>query len=100
MVSLRHLEFSLEDSDVSPALEMPLYLSELTQLQTLSAFVVGLKKGCMITELGSLRKLKGLLVMLCLEHVESKEEAKSAKLVEKEKVEELHFVWSTESHRI
>ena len=39
-------------------------------------------------------------MLLHLERVESKEEAKSTKLVEKGKVEELHFVWSKESDRI
>ncbi|KAE8651535.1 hypothetical protein Csa_019319 [Cucumis sativus] len=93
MVSLRHLEILLMGIDLPPKFEMPPYLSELVQLQTLFAFAVGFETGRKISELGGLRNLKGLLKLHRLEHVESKEEAKAAKLVEKEKVEGLNLSW-------
>ena len=93
MISLRHLEFSSIDKQMSP------YLSQLIQLETLPKFAVGFEKGCKITELGVLRNLKGLLKLQRLEHVESKEEAETAKLVEKENLEEVHFVWTKERKR-
>ena len=93
MVSLRHLEILLMGIDLPPKFEMPPYLSELVQLQTLFAFAVGFETGRKISELRGLRNLKGLLKLHRLEHVESKEEAKAAKLVEKEKVEGLNLSW-------
>ncbi|XP_022152034.1 disease resistance protein RGA2-like [Momordica charantia] len=90
LVSLRHLEFSMNNFVAN---KMPPYLSKLTKLQTLSNFVVGYEKGCKITELGFLKNLKGSLKLYCLEQVKSKEEASSAKLVDKENLDSLAFHW-------
>ena len=90
LVSLRHLKLW---SNVD---QTPPHLSQLTQLQTLSHFVIGFEEGCKITELGPLKNLQGCLSLLCLEKVESKEEANGTNLAEKEKLKDLHLSWSNE----
>ncbi|XP_038901555.1 putative disease resistance protein RGA3 [Benincasa hispida] len=90
LVSLRHLEFW-----GTVVNKMPPHLRQLTQLQTLPMFVVGLEKGCKISELGPLKDLQGILSLLHLEKVESKEEAESANLAEKN-LNGLHLHWSVE----
>ena len=54
---------------------MPKKLSRLTQLKTLSYFVVGFDEGCKIEELGPLKYLKGKLSIFYFERVKSKKEA-------------------------
>uniref|UniRef100_A0A9I9DXL5 Disease resistance protein RGA3 n=2 Tax=Cucumis melo TaxID=3656 RepID=A0A9I9DXL5_CUCME len=90
LVNLRHLKFYLIGCKTPP------YLSQLTQLQTLSHFAVGFENGCKITELGSLKNLQGSLSLSCLEKVENKEEANGANLAEKENLKELHLNWDME----
>ncbi|CAK9315655.1 unnamed protein product [Citrullus colocynthis] len=85
LINLRHVEFPWKVE------KMPPHLSQLTQLQTLSGFVVGFEKGCKITELGHLKNLEGSLKLFCLEKVESKEEASRAHLVDKENLNELEL---------
>ena len=68
----------------------------MTQLQTLSIFVVGFEEGRKIDELGPLKDLKGKLSLLHLEQVKSKKEAKAANLVRKENISDLLFEWSVE----
>ncbi|XP_022925386.1 disease resistance protein RGA2-like [Cucurbita moschata] len=75
---------------------MPKHLSRMTQLQTLSIFVVGFEEGRKIEELGPLKDLKGKLSLLHLEQVKSKKEAKAANLVPKENISDLLFEWSVE----
>ncbi|XP_050947648.1 putative disease resistance protein RGA3 [Cucumis melo] len=87
LVNLRHFKVGTICS------KMPPHLSQLTQLQTLSHFAVGFEKGCKITELGPLKNLQGSLSLLCLEKVESKEEANGVVLAEKENLKELHLNW-------
>ena len=62
----------------------PKNMSMLTCLQTLPFFGVGSEDGYRITELGALKNLKGEIVIKNLEYVKDEEEAKSAKLKEKE----------------
>ncbi|KGN58559.1 disease resistance protein RGA2 [Cucumis sativus] len=88
LVSLRHLELGANADKTPP------HLSQLTQLQTLSHFVIGFEEGFKITELGPLKNLKRCLSVLCLEKVESKEEAKGADLAGKENLMALHLGWS------
>lgn len=90
LVSLRHLEFSY-------IMETPPCLSELTQLQTLSSFVVSREKGCSIAELEPLKNLKGSLELYGLEQVESKEEARRTNFLEKVNLEQLEFNWPSET---
>ncbi|KAK9997228.1 hypothetical protein SO802_021914 [Lithocarpus litseifolius] len=59
-------------------------LGRLTCLQTLPIFVVGRDEGYRIKELGALKNLRGEIKISNLEKVEDEEEAKSAKLKEKE----------------
>ncbi|XP_022931804.1 putative disease resistance protein RGA3 [Cucurbita moschata] len=66
----------------------------MTQLQTLSIFVVGSDEGYKIEEIGRLKNLKGQLSLLQLEQVKSKKEAMTANLVEKESISVLNFEWS------
>ncbi|XP_022148515.1 disease resistance protein RGA2-like [Momordica charantia] len=94
LVNLKHLQFYPYHFDTY---KMPAYFGKLTQLQTLSYFVVGFENGHKISELGLLKNLKGSLNLCFLEKVESKEEARAAKLVEKENLDELEFEWS-QSH--
>ena len=59
-------------------------MGQLTCLQTLPFFVVGQEEGYWIKEMGSLKNLRGEISIYNLEVVEDEEEAKSAKLKEKE----------------
>ncbi|XP_023521028.1 putative disease resistance protein RGA3 [Cucurbita pepo subsp. pepo] len=68
----------------------------MTQLQTLSGFLVGCDDGCKIEELGHLKDLKGKFSLLHLEQIKSKTEAMAANLVDKEKISDLYFEWSFE----
>nr|ABB91438.1 R-FOM-2 [Cucumis melo] len=88
LVNLRHLKLWRNVDQTPP------HLSQLTQLQTLSHFVIGFEEGCKIIELGPLKNLQGSSNLLCLEKVESKEEAKGANLAEKENLKELNLSWS------
>ncbi|XP_022145125.1 putative disease resistance RPP13-like protein 1 [Momordica charantia] len=92
LVSLRHLQFPILNF-TEKTKQMPPHLSRLTQLQTLSGFVVGFENGCKIEELGPLKNLKGRLELSNLEHIKSKEEAMTSKLVEKKNLNELLFEW-------
>lgn len=97
LISLRHLEFYTDRSNQFK--QMPQHLGRLIQLQTLSSFVVGLHEGHKIEELGFLKNLKGKLSLLCLERVKNKKEATAAKLVEKEHIYHLDFLWGWKSER-
>ena len=63
---------------------MPKNMGLLTCLQTLPFFVVGQDEGHSIEELGALKNLRGEIDIHDLRFVEDEEEAKSAKLEEKE----------------
>ncbi|GKV35189.1 hypothetical protein SLEP1_g43491 [Rubroshorea leprosula] len=89
LVSLRHLYFNCEK-------HMPKEIGQLTSLQTLPLFVVGVEKGYRIEELGCLSQLRGELHIQKLEDVGSKVEASKAKLKEKKKLQGLKFKWSAE----
>lgn len=56
-------------------------------------FVIGADRGGSIEQLGSLKALKGQLTISRLEQVEDEDEAKQAKLHEKENLHELAFEW-------
>ncbi|KAL0388116.1 UNVERIFIED_CONTAM: hypothetical protein Sradi_2693400 [Sesamum radiatum] len=86
LVGLRHLHI--------PSIELPLEIGRLTSLQTLPYFQVGHEKGRGIVELGSLKNLKGTLVIHNLEKVCDKEDAKSAHLFQRPNIFKLKFAWS------
>ncbi|WMV52076.1 hypothetical protein MTR67_045461 [Solanum verrucosum] len=73
---------------------MPLNLGQLTCLQTLQYFNVGLEKGHRIEELGHLKNLRGELRINELELVRSREEALTAYLQEKSNIYKLTCIWS------
>ncbi|KAK9997535.1 hypothetical protein SO802_022221 [Lithocarpus litseifolius] len=72
----------------------PKDMGNLNYLQTLSFFVVGQAAGEQIKELGCLNKLSGDLDISNLENVRDQEEARSANLAIKVKMNQLRFHWS------
>ncbi|GKV48804.1 hypothetical protein SLEP1_g55596 [Rubroshorea leprosula] len=86
LISLRHI-YSGRSCNIS--------IMQLTSLRTLSAFVVGTKKGSQIEDLGCLSQLGGKLGIFQLEHVRSKLEASKASLKEKTKLHQLALCWSS-----
>ncbi|XP_065626594.1 putative disease resistance protein RGA4 [Quercus suber] len=74
---------------------MPNNMGLLTCLQTLPIFVVGQDEGPSIEELGALKNLRGEIDIYNLGFVEDEEEAKSAKLKEKE-IFKLGLYWDEE----
>ena len=62
----------------------PKNMGRLTCLQTFPDFCMGQDEGYRMKELGPLKNFKGEINIYCLEKVEDEEEAKSAKLTEKE----------------
>ncbi|KAH0720032.1 hypothetical protein KY284_005062 [Solanum tuberosum] len=91
MISLRHIDCNWHDL---LGIHMPLNMGQLTSLQTLPFFNVGLKKGCRIEELGRLKNLRGELTIRCLQLVRNKEEARTAYLQEKPNIYRLAYLWS------
>ncbi|KAH0752500.1 hypothetical protein KY285_005648 [Solanum tuberosum] len=87
MISLRHIYFYSSS-------QTPLNLGQLTCLQTLQYFNVGLEKGHRIEELGCLNNLRGELCINELELVHSREEALTAYLQEKSNIYKLTYLWS------
>ncbi|XP_050255689.1 putative disease resistance protein RGA3 [Quercus robur] len=80
LINLRHIHINRGCYYI----KTPKNMSMLTCLQTLRFFGVGSEDGYRITELGALKNLKGEIVIYNLEYVKDEEEAKSAKLKEKE----------------
>ncbi|KAL4631809.1 hypothetical protein ACB092_04G004200 [Castanea dentata] len=77
LINLRHIH-------TNKFIKIPKNMGLLTCLQTLQFFDVGPDEGYRIEELGCLKNLKGEINIYNLENVEDREEAKSAKLKEKE----------------
>ncbi|XP_006338952.1 putative disease resistance protein RGA4 [Solanum tuberosum] len=78
----------------SDQFQMPLNMGQLTSLQTLEFFNVGLEKGRQIKELGRLKNLRGALIIGCLQLVGNKEDARTAYLQEKPNIYRLAYLWS------
>ncbi|KAL6190434.1 hypothetical protein ACLB2K_036831 [Fragaria x ananassa] len=88
--NLRHI-----DLDIIRQLDcMPRHLGNLTNLQTLPAFLVGRDHGCRVGELKNLNDLKGSFNISRLEIVLSKEEAEEAALIYKKCIHRLELRWS------
>nr|QVT92260.1 RGA-B1-2 [Solanum chacoense] len=103
MISLRHIYYSSINKRNrhwggwcirNEHFQMPLNMGQLTCLQTLQFFKVGLEKGHQIEELGHLKNLKGKLRINGLQFVCDKEEARTAYLQEKPNICELVYLWS------
>ncbi|GFP90313.1 disease resistance protein rga2 [Phtheirospermum japonicum] len=84
--NLRHLH-------ILANLSLPPEIGKLTSLQALPYFHVGGQKGYGISELGSLKDLKGKLEICNLEKVFDKNEATMADLCGKPGIYELKLVW-------
>ncbi|RYR75374.1 hypothetical protein Ahy_A02g010027 [Arachis hypogaea] len=73
--------------------EMPGGISKLKHLSILYYFVVGKQKDCGIQELGGLSDLKGSFEILKLENVVDVRQAKSARMLEKNHIDNLSLEW-------
>ncbi|XP_050385072.1 putative disease resistance protein At3g14460 [Argentina anserina] len=93
LLNLRHLDNSYTRS----LEEMPPRLGQLTNLQTLPSFVIGKGGGLGVGEIGSLLHLQGTLRLSRLENVTCVEDARSANLKSKERLEALLLEWSSSS---
>nr|QVT92257.1 RGA-B1-1 [Solanum chacoense] len=103
MISLRHIYYTFVDETSghwgewcirNEHFQMPLNMGQLTSLQTLQFFKVGLQKGRQIEELGHLKNLRGELRINGLQLVCDKEEARTAYLQEKPNICKLAYLWS------
>ncbi|KAG5582644.1 hypothetical protein H5410_053271 [Solanum commersonii] len=88
MISLRHIYCSRS--------QLPLNVGQLSFLQTLQYFNVGLVKGRRIEELGRLKNLRGKLRINGLQLVRDREEARTTCLREKLNIYKLAYLWSHE----
>ncbi|GMN63948.1 hypothetical protein TIFTF001_033027 [Ficus carica] len=75
---------------------MPPEMCNLTELQTLSYFVLGKNSGSSIKELGALHYLSGALEISELQNVDVVRDVWDSKLCEKEHLRELVFCWSAD----
>jgi hypothetical protein len=106
LINLRHIYFNHElymftRNRINPhhLKRLPKDLGKLTCLQTLKYFKVGQEAGHRIEELGHLNQLSGQLLIIGLENVRDKDEARSAHLAEKARIHELRLYWSQNSDR-
>ncbi|XP_049394217.1 putative disease resistance protein RGA3 [Solanum stenotomum] len=102
MISLRHIYYTSVDKRYehwggwcicNEHFQMPLKMRQLTCLQTLQFFKVGLEKGRQIEELGHLKNLRGELTIKGLQLVCDREEAQTAHLQEKSNIYKLAYLW-------
>ncbi|KAL6131692.1 hypothetical protein ACLB2K_070066 [Fragaria x ananassa] len=93
LVNLRHLN----NSGTRSLEEMPPQLGQLTNLQTLPEFVIGKGSGSGAREIESLLHLQGTLHISRLENVIYVEDARSANLKSKERLEALFLEWFSSS---
>ncbi|XP_028080966.1 putative disease resistance RPP13-like protein 1 [Camellia sinensis] len=96
LVNLRH--FDMTGVDIPSSEEMSLHIGKLTNLQTLSNFMVGKDCGRKIRELKNLSHIRGAIHISRLENVSGVKDARDANLMSKEELKELSLEWD-ESHR-
>ncbi|KAI4315912.1 hypothetical protein L6164_023941 [Bauhinia variegata] len=90
LTSLRHL-----DLDILRQLKsMPPGMGNLTNLQTLSAYLVGRDVCCGIGELKHISNLKGVFCISRIENVLNFKEAMEASLIKKEHLRKLELRWT------
>ncbi|XP_043705561.1 putative disease resistance protein RGA3 [Telopea speciosissima] len=91
MVSLRHFEFE------GNCTEMSVEMGRLTNLQTLTRFIVGKDGGRSIKQLKCLNNLRGELSISGLENIVTIEEAGEADMRGRRGIRSLELWWGTES---
>ncbi|XP_065621426.1 putative disease resistance protein RGA3 isoform X2 [Quercus suber] len=96
LINLRHIHINYMWED--NLMGTPKNMGRLTCLQTLPVFAVGPDEGYRIKELGCLKNLRGEINIYNLVTVEDGEEAKSAKLKEKE-IFNLGLYWKDRGSR-
>ncbi|CAL5380367.1 unnamed protein product [Camellia sinensis] len=90
LVNLRH--FDMTGVHIPSSEEMPLHIGKLTNLQTLSNFIVGKDCGRKIGELKNLSHIRGAIHISRLENVNGVMDARDANLTSKE-LKELSLEW-------
>ena len=93
LVNLRHIYLDFNVYIQRP----PKYMGQCTCLQTYKFFKVDKDPVHRIVELGRLNQLSGELNIYNIENVRDEEEAKSANLAERAKINQLRFHWSYNS---
>ncbi|CAL5381830.1 unnamed protein product [Camellia sinensis] len=93
LINLRHLDMI----DSNSLEEMPQGIGKLTSLQTLSNFIVMKDHGFRIRELGNLIHLGGKLCISGIENVVDPLDARGVCLNDKQGIDVLTMVWSSES---
>lgn len=73
---------------------MPLQLSQLTNLQTLTNFVLGKGRESSVREIGPMLLLRGILRLSRLENAIDVEDARQTDLISKEGLNALQLEWS------
>lgn len=89
LINLCHLD----NTETFSLRGMPIQISELTNLQTLSCFVLSPGNGCCIRAMKNLLNLKGELSILGLENIFTAEDALEAKLGDKLGLKRLKLKW-------
>ncbi|RXH67885.1 hypothetical protein DVH24_028032 [Malus domestica] len=101
LVNLRHIYFGhvpeKRHANFGWYGEPRVRVGQLTNLRTMSFFIVGHQMGYGIEELGGLNQLKGELTIYDLENVRDGDEAKKANLVGKKKIRKLTLVWGEQT---
>ncbi|XP_072957997.1 putative disease resistance protein RGA3 [Typha angustifolia] len=80
--------------------QMPPGMGRLTELEILSIFVVRHEPGCSIVELQQLNLLRGKLEIKCLNIVKDAEEARSANLCAKKRLQSLKLSWNLDNRNL
>ncbi|CAL5379516.1 unnamed protein product [Camellia sinensis] len=95
LVNLRH--FDMTGVHIPSSEEMSLHIGKLTNLRTLSNFMVGKDRGRKIGELKNLSHIQGAIHISRMENVSGVKDAVDANLMSKEELKELSLEWD-ESH--
>ncbi|CAL5382694.1 unnamed protein product [Camellia sinensis] len=95
LVNLRH--FDMTGVDIPSLEDMSLHIGKLTNLQTLSNFMVGKDCGRKIGELKNLSHIQGAIHISRMENVSGVDDAVDANLMSKKELKELSLEWA-ESH--